>query len=285
MAKNRTDLRRLLRNKNRCWPDDQTTCTAAITTTTATSVTLTSGIRLSDRCLLQIDNEIIQCRTFVTSTGVVSSMIRGARGSTAATHLVTAPVYIYPEWSWCDIDLNDSIDQAIAFLKPEVWFWKSYDNTLLAGFNEFGLPAGVVYPGGEQVKQVEFLGSDGATWEPNLGWSHKGDRLMWDKKLPETKTARIKTAAMQAAIADDTATLSDDNYAECIILYATACMMEDLVANRVRYLEYSATLNDRASTPDELQRTAYYFRNQAIVRKDALTSPKPSGFASARRSV
>lgn len=285
MAKTKSELRRLIRNKNRAWPDDQVTVNDANLDATTTDTVLSSGARLSDRCLLQIGTEIIQVRTFVTATGVISSMIRGARGSTAAAHANGATVYIYPEWAWCDVDLDDAIDQAVVFLSPEVWFWKTYENTFLAGFNEFGLPSGVVYPTGEQVKQVEFLATDGVTWVPNIGWSHKGDRLMWDKKFATTQTVRIKTAATQAALASDGDTLSNDAYAEAIVLYSTAVMMEDLVANRVRYLEYSATLNDRASTPDELQRTAYYFRNQAIVRKDALTLPKPSGFASARRKV
>ena len=85
-------------------------------------------------------------------------------------------------------------------------------------------------------------------------------------------------------LTSDASQLANADPVEAITYYAASNLLEQLLANRVRYVEYSAALNDRASTPDELQRQAYYFKNQAVVCKDRISRPPLSGLASTRRT-
>lgn len=66
-----------------------TTLSAGITST-ATTIGLTSVTGLKDYGYLKIDNEIITYRTLGTSS--VSNVLRGQAGTTAASHLISAPV-------------------------------------------------------------------------------------------------------------------------------------------------------------------------------------------------
>lgn len=72
---------------------------AAITTTTATAMTLTTGTNVDDGSYIQIDDEVI----FVTGTATSRTIVRGQLGTTAATHLngATVKAYVYvPDVQW-----------------------------------------------------------------------------------------------------------------------------------------------------------------------------------------
>lgn len=70
-----------------------TTLSAAISTTDGTSIstagTFPAALR-SGTCRIRIDNELLIAT--VNSSGVVTSVTRGAEGSTAATHAIAAKV-------------------------------------------------------------------------------------------------------------------------------------------------------------------------------------------------
>lgn len=281
MGKNRSDLRTAIRDLLNAWPELTTTLSAAITTTTATSATLTSGTGLSDRMLLEIGTEILQVRAF--SSGTISEMTRGQRGSTAATHLNGAAVKGYPFWGWTDAHLNRLIDRAILWLgEGMVWTLVPRTNTWLANYREFGLPTGTVYPTGNIVKKLEAwneaTGPSGDYVEI-LGWRHQGDRIILNQHLTEDTAVRIWIQTKQAQLTSDGTDLDEDKYLEPLAQYCAGRALDELVANRSRFYEYSASLNDRASTPDELQRQSYYFFNQANLIRDAMSRPGLSGFA------
>lgn len=66
---------------------------AAITTTNATSITLTAGLQILPQDVIQIDSEQIMCRT-VAGTAL-SACSRGYNHTTPATHLINASVGDY----------------------------------------------------------------------------------------------------------------------------------------------------------------------------------------------
>jgi hypothetical protein len=282
---NRSDLRSKIRARLSAWPDDVGTLGAAISTTTATSATLAAALDIPVKGLLQIDDEVMRVKTYVAAGTAVGSILRGDRGTTAATHTNGSVVSVYPIWGWTDYDINREIDAAIDWLYPEVWVLTVLTNTLLSGYKDFGLPSGYIYPNGAIIKKVELLDT---TVSPNiyreiLGWQHKSDRLILSLITTQTYTARIWVQGKHARLTSDATQLTNSDPVEAIIYYACSNLLEQLLANRVRYTEYSAALNDRASTPDELQRQAYYFKNQAVVAKDRISRPGLSGMASIRR--
>ena len=283
---NRADLRNKTRARLSAWADDVGSLGAAITTTTATSATLAAALDISEKALIQIEDEVIRVRTYTAGGTSVASILRGDRGSTAATHANGTAVSVYPFWGWTDFDINREIDAALDWLWPDAWVLKTLTNTILANKTDFGLPAGTAYPHGEQVKRVELLDT---TVSPNvyreiLGWKHVNDRLIFERPTTENMTVRLWVMGKHARLTADSSQLVASDPVEAIVYYAASNLLEQLLANRVRYVEYSAALNDRASTPDELQRQSYYFKNQAVVARDRISRPPLSGLASTRRS-
>lgn len=284
---NRADLRNLIRARLSAWPDDVGALSASSISASVANLTLAAALDISEKALLQIDEEVIRVRTYTAAGTAVSSVIRGDRGSAAATHAASAVVTVYPFWGWTDFDINREINLALDWLWPDVWVLKPLTNTLLASYTDFGLPAGTVYPTGELVKRVELFNPNrgpAGEYQEILGWKHVGDRLILSKATEQTYTARIWIMGKHARLTADGTSLATSDPVEAIVLRCCASLLEQLLANRVRYVEYSAALNDRASTPDELQRQAYYFKNQAVVERDRISRPALSGLASTRRT-
>ena len=275
MAVNRNDLRQALRDKLSSFARLSTTLNGAITSS-ATSLILTSGTRLEDRMLLEIGSEVIEVVAFSSNTA--SEVIRGARGSTAAAQADGASVKGFPFWGWTDAHLNRQINDAINWLSEECWTLVPYTNTWLSGYREFGLPTGVTYPTGSIVKKIEIADSSDI-YHGILGWRHIGDRIIINEKLTKDEDVRIWVQSRQATLSSDSTSLNDDKFKEPLVLYSAARCLDELLANRSRYYEYSASLNDRASTADELQRVAYFYFNQATLIRAEMSRPGLSGYA------
>lgn len=64
---------------------------AAIVSTTATGITLTSAAKTGTGSLIKIDNEYM----IITANDIGAVVERGVNGSTPATHLINAPVYVW----------------------------------------------------------------------------------------------------------------------------------------------------------------------------------------------
>jgi len=65
----------------------------AITDTTTLAFTMTAGHSVVAGSILRIDNELLNVATVATNT--ITPIRRGDNGSTAATHLINAPVYAW----------------------------------------------------------------------------------------------------------------------------------------------------------------------------------------------
>lgn len=283
IPENRADLRALIRSRLSAWADDVGALSASSITSSVANLTLAAALDISEKALLQIDDEVIRVRTYAAAGTAVASVIRGDRGSTAAAHNASSVVAVYPFWGWTDFDINREIDSAMDWLWPDVWVLKTLTNTLLSGQTDFGLPAGVIYPQGQIVKRLELLDSE-SVYREVLGWKHVGDRLILSRKTTQAWSARMWVMGSHQRLTSDSAQMADSSPREAVVLRVCASLLEQLLANRVRYVEYSAALNDRASTPDELQRQAYYFKNQAVVERDRISRPPLSGLASTRRT-
>ena len=66
---------------------------AAMSDTTTLAFTMTAGHSIAVGNILRIDNELFNVSTVATNT--ITPIVRGDNGSTAATHLISAPVYAW----------------------------------------------------------------------------------------------------------------------------------------------------------------------------------------------
>ena len=73
------------------WLENGNTLAAAISSTTATTFTCTTG-KARGGDLLKIDSEYLYAESVSTGASDTVTVIRGVNGSTAATHLIAAPV-------------------------------------------------------------------------------------------------------------------------------------------------------------------------------------------------
>lgn len=283
-ALTRLQLRNQLRSRLFAWPDAVTTLSVAISSATANTITLASVTGLAERMLLQVDSEVMR---IVSISGFVVTVIRGDRGSTAATHSNGATVSAYPYWGWTDAELNDELASACRWLFPEVWVPVFHENTVNADAKEFGVPAGWSFPDQIPILTVELEDDSALTDESRFRlftfWRQVGDRLIFDRTMDQARDIRLMGKGKQLPLTSDSEALEHNDYAEAIILRATGQSMLALLANRIRYVEYSATLNDRASTPDEIQRDYIVFKNGADQEKDRCARVNPAGRMSNRR--
>ena len=275
MAKYRTDIRTAVRDKLNAWPELITTITEDLDTT-ETGVDLAAATSVVEGSLIQVGNEVMRVLSLSSLTATV---MRGYRGTTAAAASNGATATVYPSWGWTDVHLNRLINKGIQWaVQGGIWTLVPRTNTLLSGYKEFGLPTGVTYPTGSIVKKLEVLQSDGS-YKQMLQWRHLGDRLVLNKTLTENLSVRMWIEQKQAELDSDGTLLDDDKVLEILEMYVAGRCLEELMANRSRYMDYSATLHDRASTLDELQRQAYYLNNQAVILRNEMSRPGLSGQA------
>lgn len=282
MAKNRLQLRNLIRDNILAWPEHITALNGDITAV-ATSIVVTDSTAISPRQLLEIGTETIMVRAVDTATHTLT-VLRGYQGTTAATHSNGDTVNVFPWWGWTDSQLNALLDISFDFCWPKIWYGKYYANTVSDGAREFGAPDAVRFPEGEQIIELEFYSTADTKWVPCYRWAQLNDRIKLDVAVSGDTQARMYCAGKHDKLTDDTTTLFNDDPVPTLVAYTTKLALERLLANRTRYTEYSAALNDRASTPDELARQVYHFYNQAILARDEAARPFPPGFANIRRS-
>ena len=287
----RKDIRRGIRNKMQAWPLGVDALQATISATDQT-IKLVSGAGLSDRVIMEVVPTLEAIRVVTPllppQTAPLypgcTACIRGDRGTTAAIAQAGAVVNIYPFWGWLDADLNDYINKACDWMGDGMVYTMALKaNTFLQGFKDFAAPAGCYYPTGDIVKRIEALDTDGV-WKQILGWKHTHDRIYFNKNLDADLQVRCWVQQRQVRLTDDTTVLDLDRAQEVLELYSAGRMLEELLANRSRYYDYSASLNDRASSADELQRLSYYFLNQAVILRDQLSRPGLSGYAGIQKA-
>lgn len=88
-----------------------TTLAAAITTTGQTSVTVTSSVNIGIGDVLLVDSEKIHVTNVV---GAVLTVVRGYQGTTAATHLINAPIGVVGKAVTVTADVAGAAGNAVA---------------------------------------------------------------------------------------------------------------------------------------------------------------------------
>jgi hypothetical protein len=280
---NRKDLRRMVERKIMSWFEVQTQVNfASGYAAGATSIVVDDATDIRARMVLEIGDELLRVKSVSSNTLTV---VRGDQQTTPAAISDDAVVNVWPYWGWSDAEKNDAINEAIDFLYPDIWYPKTVANTVEADAKEFGLPEGVTLTG-EYIYEVE-LKNDNDDYQPIYCWRIRNDSLIFDVRTDVARDIRLQLCGRQPQLTSDTDQLKTklpEGVPAIIAEYGAKVLLENLLGNRTRYTEYSASLNDRASTPDELQRQIYYFYNQAVLAKDKAFRPRPSIFATVRRN-
>lgn len=238
------------------------------------------------KSMLEIDSEVLQV---VSKPEEATSLrvIRGYAGTTAALHVIDSDVKIYPSWGWTDVELNRLLDDAIRWLKPHAWtLARSADFTWSGDTREVATPAAasINYPTGNQLHRLQWKDDQGR-YHDFFGWQLQGGNVRFRNLASTARTLRAIYLQYQAVLSSDTTALDNDDFSEAITKYTCHLAINALKSNRVRFAEYAASLNDRASTPDELVRMGFDFKNQAVVARDEKSPPKPPTQASTYREL
>lgn len=235
--------------------------------------------------VLEIESEVLKVIDLPAESDTVRVM-RGHMNTTAANHVINTQVRSYGRWGWTNSELNLLINDAIRWLKPSAWIDALSDTfTWSADTHVVDVPAasGISRPDGNYIYQLEHLNSGDSIYYPMRGWQLIGDTLHLRSNTAVGRTLRARYCQFQAALTGDTTNLDNDDFAEAIASRTAELALISMGTNRVRYTEYSAALDDRASTADELIRMAFNLRNMAERAKEQAARPLPSGFASTYR--
>ena len=224
---------------------------------------------------IEMDNEILKVVTHDDSGAVYDELTvrRGEKMTDAAAH--TTPVEIRNCGQlWTNHELKKLINDAIIALRPEISY-AGIDESLitLEATREYTIPGTL-----SEVSWVELERNTNVFLRERRA-RIRGQKLTFDY-LPGTgQTIRLIGWKFQAPFSATVTelTLSQDFW-ELIIQYATGKAMESTLTNRSRFTEYSASLNPRASTSDEITRTAYYFQNQFRIGKNE-KAPRKCGYS------
>lgn len=119
--------------------DRQTHLTAAITTTTAVSITVASASNISSG-VIQIDDELIYVDSYDRNTGVLSvpPYGRGYNNTTASTHAVGARVIISPTFP--SVDVKDAINETLLATFPDLYITDTHTFTYSPARSTYALP-------------------------------------------------------------------------------------------------------------------------------------------------
>jgi hypothetical protein len=111
--------------------------TASIATTSVTTITVADTTIYSVNWMIQVDQEAMRIKAL--TNGTTLTVLRGANGTTAATHANSATVLIRPQF--LDLQIIDAVNAGINASFP-FYYKKAYDTSLTAdgATYEFTIP-------------------------------------------------------------------------------------------------------------------------------------------------
>ena len=137
--------------------DGATTLASAVSSTSATSVTLTSSLSVSEGGFLHIDSESMLVLE-VNRTTNVCTVQRGSKGSTAATHTSGTLVYINLDYS--NLQILQAINGALSYAYPRLYALTiNEDLDTIDDTSEYDFPDGFT---ADKIVRVEMETYDGS---------------------------------------------------------------------------------------------------------------------------
>ncbi len=256
----------------------------------------TSTLRLTSRLadeyvspgsLIEVGDEIMRVVDRPDESNTIRVM-RGFQNTIPVPHKMNDRVLLHSTWGWTDRTLNSRhIATATRWLRPDAWTQQvSPDFTWSSDsyFAQVPTSTGINNPGGNKIFKMEALQASSTTeYLPFYGWQLDGTYLRFKGKASTDTTIHAIYGRQQPVLLSPSDILDDDDFAEAIETYAAHLALNSLKSNRVRFTEYSASLNDRASTVDELIRQSFDLKNQAVLARENFARLSPPTFLSTYR--
>lgn len=273
----RAELRTDIRDKIGSWPLRQPTVSVGVTLT-ATSITVSDGSDIAQRQLIEIDSENM---LVLSGSGNVLTVLRGYRGTIKAEHSIGTEVNVFDPWGWTNHQLNSAISRAIQWLRGDpnpawthdflTFTWPASTRALDIGSAFIDWPHGPASALSLSFKDA----STPAQYIRTDNWIQRKSMLLVPYSFAEAKVARLEIAKFQSDLTNDSTQLNSDDFTTPLILYSCYWALKNLQGSRPEFVAYSAALNERASTPDELLRVVFDFKNQADLHKRDIATPLP----------
>ncbi len=168
MATTASSLIAQVRSLVRDYGDARTTLVAAVTDTTGTSISLSDIADIPNGSFLQIDTELFEVISTVDASPDTATVVRGARGSTAATHTNSTLVRINHIWG--DHEVLRALNQALDAAFPSIYtaITDSTTTHIAADTWEYDIPATIGI-----LARVEMETSTASIFEPTTLWSYQ----------------------------------------------------------------------------------------------------------------
>jgi|LGVF01.2.fsa_nt_gb hypothetical protein len=224
---------------------------------------------------IELDDEVMKVVSIDTTNASYDEITvrRAEKMTDAATHTTPCEVRNCGNL-WTHTEIKKLINDAIIALRPEICY-EAIDETLTTATltREYTIPAAI-----SEVSWVEWEYST-SIWKRERRARVRSNKLTFDYQPTVGKTIRLVGWKYQDVFSVSVTELTlGQVFWELIIQYATANALESTLTNRARFTEYSASLNPRASTSDEITRTIYYFKNQFRIKKE-LKAPRKGGYS------
>ncbi len=143
------------------------TLAAAVSDTTGTSVSLSSIADISPRQVLMVDNELLEVIETFAGTPPTATVIRGARGSTAATHTSATTVRIDPVYG--NHEYLRFLNQALDASFPSLYsISDSHATAVAADTWEYDIPTTCAI-----LARIEIETSTTDVFELNRNWGYQ----------------------------------------------------------------------------------------------------------------
>lgn len=220
----------------------------------ASSETLpvTNISRFNVEDLLQIENEILRFRSILDETAnpPTITVTRAYIESTAATHVAAVTIKIIPEFT--DRAINTAMASAIAdTFDGHAGLWiETISESLISSDTqrEYTIPSGFT-----NIARIQIMDDEGF-YQEIRNWELIGTKIQFQRQLPfDGATIRCIGTSFQAFITDDTTTFTlADEQMEFIIWDTVWFVIQQRFAHRIKAIEYSAAVNERAGQPNEM---------------------------------
>lgn len=251
MSYNRSSVRTKIREILREFYDVDTVATGGINSSSET-LPVSNLTRYNVEDILQIESELLRFRAVADSesTPTTITVTRGMFESTAAAHIAGVTIKIIPELS--DRALNTAINSAIADTFDRhggIWI-ETIDETLTSSQStyEYTIPAGFT-----NIARIQIEDNEGVFQEIK-NWELIGTKIQFQRTLPYDGTAiRLIGTSYQPLLSDDSTSFQlSDEQVEFIIWNAAWYAIQQRFAHRIKAIEYSAAVNERAGQPNEM---------------------------------
>jgi hypothetical protein len=261
--------------------------TTAITTTSATSVVVADTTIYAARWPIEIDQETMIVKSITNATTMVVE--RGAYGSTAATHLINAPILINP--AFYGVEILDALNEGIQACYPLI-YKRVIDTSVTIAANtwEYTVPNMPGTYNGDTIQiprigTIEIQEPGVVPYFPTAAWSLRrgaegGHKIKFQNLETTGAIVRISGIGSFPDLADYTSNLDTSFPKQAIYLpslYAAASLLMSGEAGRVRLTAGAVDTREQANRVGSSMSAGQNLMNRFLfeLNRSSMEPPRP----------